>query len=123
MLAGSVWEIDWASRLESFGPTIAPRFVVPVTQCPLCETFWRLYAKGVDNLRDLTEKHKGARDGDDRNSAEMLAHEIVIAESALRSVRLELRRHEAERHHDASQKAALPKARHRYQAYEPGETQ
>jgi hypothetical protein len=96
---------------------------VPVTQCPLCETFWRLYEKAADNLRELIGKHKSARDGDDRNSIEILAHEIAIAEASLRSVRLELRRHESERHGQGQPKAKDPKVRHRYQAYEQGETQ
>jgi hypothetical protein len=95
---------------------------VPVPQCPLCETFWRLYARATDNLSELVSKHKAARDGDDRNSIEMLAHEIAIAESALRSVRLELHRHESYRHHVESHPEAK-KARHRYQAYEKGEAE
>ena len=83
-------------------PTPAARrlvnLTVPVPQCPLCETFWRLYARAADNLQELVGKHRNAQDGDDRNSIEMLAHEITIAGSALRSVRLELRRHERARH-------------------------
>jgi hypothetical protein len=69
-----------------------------VTQCPLCDTFWRLYAHAADNLQELVGKHQNARDGEDRNSIEMLAHEITIAESTLRTVRRELRRHELARH-------------------------
>jgi hypothetical protein len=81
-----------------------------------------LYEKAADNLRELIGKHKNARDGDDRNSLEMLSHEIGIAEASLRTVRLELRRHESERHGQAQTKAKEEKPRHRYQAYEPGET-
>jgi len=74
-----------------------------VPQCSLCETFWRLYAHAADNLQELVGKHRNARDGDDRNSMEMLAHEIAIAESTLRTVRRELHRHELARHRSHQQ--------------------
>ncbi len=69
-----------------------------IETCPVCDTLWRLYGRAVDNLRDLVGKYGDARDKGDRSSVEILAHEITIAESALRAVRHELRRHEVTRH-------------------------
>ena len=69
-----------------------------IETCPVCDTLWRLYGRAVDNLRDLAGKHGDARGKGDHNSVEILAHEITIAESALRAVRHELRRHEITRH-------------------------
>ena len=78
-----------------------------MTHCPLCETFWRLYGRAAENLTELVSKHQNALGGEDRNSTEMLAHEIAIAEASLRSVRKELRRHELGRHanHQPQKKA------------------
>lgn len=69
-----------------------------VEACPVCDTLWRLYTQAVDNIRELSGKHRDARDKGDQNAAEILAHEITIAESALPTVRRELRRHEMGRH-------------------------
>ena len=69
-----------------------------VEACPVCDTLWRLYTQAADNLRELSGKHRDARDKGDQNTAEILAHEITIAESALPVVRRELRRHEMTRH-------------------------
>jgi hypothetical protein len=64
----------------------------------MCDTFWRLYSRSVENLTELVNKHQNAMGGEDRNSTEMLAHEIAIAEASLANVREELRRHELARH-------------------------
>jgi hypothetical protein len=69
-----------------------------VEACPVCDTLWRLYGRATDNLHSLVGKHSEARDKGDPNSVEILAHEITIGESALRAVRIELRRHEGARH-------------------------
>jgi hypothetical protein len=68
--------------------------------CPVCDTLWRLYAAAEDNLHTLVDKHGDARGRGDRNTFEILSHELTIAESAVRSVRRELRRHEVARHGD-----------------------
>lgn len=80
---------------------------MPASRCALCDTFWRLYSAGTDNLRELVSKHADAVERNDHESAEMLTHEIAIAESSLYAVRLELRRHEHLRHL-ASQSARKP---------------
>ena len=69
-----------------------------VEACSVCDTLWRLYSQAADNLRELNGKHREARDNGNPNTLEILAHEIVIAESALPVVRRELRRHETARH-------------------------
>ncbi|HEX3748236.1 MAG TPA: hypothetical protein VHW09_30110 [Bryobacteraceae bacterium] len=72
-----------------------------VEACPVCDTLWRLYSQAADNLHELNAKHRDARGKGDQNTVEILAHEIVIAESALPVVRRQLRRHETSRHVDA----------------------
>jgi len=69
-----------------------------IEACPTCDTLWRLYAKAADNLRDLVEKHADFRAKGDQITAEILSHEITIAESSLHVVRRELQRHEGGRH-------------------------
>ena len=69
-----------------------------VEACPVCDTLWRLYGRASENLHELIGKHTDSRDKGDRNSTDLLAHEIAIAESALGAVRRELRRHEVARH-------------------------
>jgi hypothetical protein len=66
--------------------------------CPVCDSLWRLYAKGAENLHDLVGKHTDARGKGDGNSVAILAHEVTIAESTLRAVRREIRLHESARH-------------------------
>lgn len=65
--------------------------------CAVCDTLWRLYALAADNLHTLVGKHGEAHDKND-HTGEILAHEISIAESSLRAVRRELRRHDLSRH-------------------------
>jgi len=69
-----------------------------VEACPVCDTLWRLYSQAADNLHELNGKFRDARSKGDQNTAEILGHEITIAESALPVVRRELRRHEVSRH-------------------------
>ena len=84
------------------GHTVQLRLVkyhrIMVEACPVCDTLWRLYTQAADNLRELNGKHRDARDKGDQNTAEILAHEITIVESALPVVRRELRRHAVARH-------------------------
>lgn len=72
-----------------------------IESCRTCETLWRLYSKAADNLRELVEKHGDSRAKGEQQTVEILSHEITIAESALRTVRRELRRHEAGKHGSA----------------------
>ena len=74
-------------------------------ECPICDTFWRLYERAADNLQELIGKRRDAKDGNASSSVEMLEHEIAIAERALGSVRRELRRHEAARHGENRQQS------------------
>lgn len=69
-----------------------------IEACPICDTLWRLYGKATDNLHELVGKHREGRDKGDQNTADILSHEIAIAESTLRAVRCELQRHEDARH-------------------------
>lgn len=69
-----------------------------IEACPVCDTLWRLYSQAADNLHELNGKFRDARGKGDQNTAEILGHEITIAESALPVVRRELRRHEMTRH-------------------------
>lgn len=69
-----------------------------VEACPVCDTLWRLYTKAIENLQELVGKCSEARGKGDQTTAEILSHEITIAESALRTVRRELKRHETGRH-------------------------
>lgn len=69
-----------------------------IEACPTCDTLWRLYAKAADNLHELVGKFRDSRDKGDANTADILSHELAIAESSLRSVRRELLRHERSRH-------------------------
>jgi hypothetical protein len=69
-----------------------------VEACPICDTLWRLYKQATDNLQTLVGKHADLRGQGDKNSVEILSHEITIGESSLRAVRRELRRHEGVRH-------------------------
>jgi hypothetical protein len=69
-----------------------------IEACNTCETLWRLYSRAADNLRELVGKHGEARGRGEQQPVEILSHEIAIAESALRTVRRELRRHEMEKH-------------------------
>jgi hypothetical protein len=71
-----------------------------VEACPTCDTLWRLYSRAVENLQDLSGKHRDARDKGDQNGVDVLAHEITIAESALPVVRREIRRHHVATHGD-----------------------
>jgi hypothetical protein len=69
-----------------------------IEACPTCDTLWRLYARAAENLHELVGKHGDSRGSGDHNTVEILSHEITIAESSLRAVRREIRRHETERH-------------------------
>ena len=68
--------------------------------CPVCDTLWRLYSVAAENHHTLVGKHAEARGAGTGKTAEILDHEIAIAESAFRAVRQELRRHDKARHSD-----------------------
>ena len=71
--------------------------------CPTCDTLWRLYSVATGNHQTLVGKHSDARSQGDGKNLEILDHEISIAESAVRAVRRELRRHELSRHNHLPQ--------------------
>ena len=96
----------WAAVLES-----------SVTEaCGVCDTLWRLYGQATDNLRTLVEKHRDGRGQGDQTTVEILSAEITIAESGLRAVRKELRRHEESRHANRQEKS-------KSQGKEPAQTE
>jgi hypothetical protein len=72
--------------------------------CPVCDTLWRLYSVATENHHTLVGKHAEARGTGTGKTAEILDHEIAIAESAFRAVRQELRRHDRARHGDSPDK-------------------
>lgn len=86
--------------------------------CPICDTFWRLYSRAVENLHELVGKHRDMRERGDNSSREMLEYEIAIAESTLHNIRHELRRHEEVRHSAAPQQPKPQPA----QAGQPAQT-
>jgi hypothetical protein len=79
-----------------------------IEACPVCDTLWRLYARAIENLKELVGKHADARGRGDQNTVEILAHEIPISESALRAVSLQLRRHKDARHKDGPKQQPPP---------------
>jgi len=89
--------------------------------CPICDTFWRLYGRAVENLHELVRKHRDERDRADKCSCEMLEYEIAIAESTLHSIRAERRRHERRRHALAPPRESKPQGREPRQAGQPDE--
>ena len=66
--------------------------------CGTCDTLWRLYGLAVDHLQGLVGKHSDARGKGDRQTVEILTHEVAIAEASLRAVRRELGHHDRRRH-------------------------
>ena len=79
--------------------------------CAICDTFWRLYTRAVENLHELVRKHGDMRDRGDSGSCEMLSYEIAIAESTLRAIRVERRRHDRIRHRPQQPEAKKPQGR------------
>ena len=75
-----------------------------IEACSICDTLWRLYAKAAENLHELVGKHSDAKGNGGGNNVELFDHEIAIAESSLRAVRHEIRRHEAARHSHRDEK-------------------
>jgi hypothetical protein len=69
-----------------------------VEACPVCDTLWRLYAKAVENLKELVGKLSDLRGQGDQHNVEILTHEVSIAEASLQAVGRELRQHAKERH-------------------------
>jgi hypothetical protein len=69
--------------------------------CHTCDTLWRLYDKATENLRELVGKHRDSRANGEQHTIEILSHELNIAESSVRVVRYELRRHETARHRNS----------------------
>ena len=79
-----------------------------VEACPTCDTLWRLYSRAIENLQDLSGKHRDARDKGDQNGVEVLAHEMTIAELTLPAVRREIRRHHHTNHNGSQSNQKQP---------------